>query len=119
MKIALPGLMRLLLLSVIPFGRYPIFLSLGAVGRSVTGTTEPGKNRTEGHQRDGECPPIARARTSWKRHELVPASFPALFSKGVETTSHEVTGYHSTFDLVNKLVETDDSLRTKPGTRAP
>ena len=37
--------------------------------------------------------------------------FPALFSKGVETTNHEVAEYRSTFKLVNKLIEADDSLR--------
>ena len=39
--------------------------------------------------------------------------FPALFSKGVEMTEFEITDYRSTFDLVNRLLEADDSLRSK------
>ena len=39
--------------------------------------------------------------------------FPALFSKGVEKTEHAITDYRSTFDLVNRLIEADDSLRSK------
>ena len=39
--------------------------------------------------------------------------FPALFSKSVETTNHKIAEYRSTFDLVNKLIEADDSLHSK------
>ena len=39
--------------------------------------------------------------------------FPALFSSSVERTDHEIAEYRSTFDLVNKLIEADDSLRSK------
>ena len=48
--------------------------------------------------------------------------FPALFSKGVERTDHEITEYRSTFDLVNKLIEADDSQRSKavnPSSQVP
>ena len=161
--------MRFLFLSVITLGLYPVFVALRAVGRSITGTTKPRKNRAEVHQRGGEPPPITRSGTSRRRHELIQVSlndeqiarakeangsrkrithallcgphdqmfgtekqclkyylawrdiFPALFSKGVETTNHEIAEYRSTFDLVNKLIEVDDSLRdnaVKPSTQA-
>ena len=41
--------------------------------------------------------------------------FPALFFKGVEKTDCEISEYRSTFDLVNKLTEADDSLRGQAG----
>ena len=47
--------------------------------------------------------------------------FPALFSKGVEKAEYEITDYCSTFDLVNRLIEADDPLRSKadgPSSRA-
>ena len=47
--------------------------------------------------------------------------FPALFSRGVEGTEYEITDYRSTFDLVNRLIEADGSLRSKaesPSSRA-
>lgn len=38
--------------------------------------------------------------------------FPLLFDKGIETDSHQVSDYKSTFDLVNKLIEAHDQLET-------
>ena len=155
--------MRFLFLSVIMLGLYPVFVALGAVGRFITGTTKPRKNRAEVHQRGGEPPPITRSSPSRGRHELILVSlneeqnakakeangsrkritqallcgpygqmfgtekqclkyylawrdiFPALFFKGVEKKGHEISEYRSTFDLVNKLIEADDSLRGQAG----
>ena len=166
----MPGLIRFLFLTVVTVGLYPIFLALRAIGRSISGTTKPKKNRAESYQRGGECPPTTScAGTNRGKHELVLVAlneeqiakakeangsrkrithallcgpygqmfgtekqclkyyvvwrniFPSLFSKSIETTNYKITEYSSTFDLVNKLIDAEDSLRTKvdkPSTQA-
>ncbi len=38
--------------------------------------------------------------------------FPLLFDKGIETDSHEISDYRSTFNLVNKLISAHDPLES-------
>lgn len=37
------------------------------------------------------------------------ALFPSLFSKAIETDSHEIVDFKSTFDLVNILIEAEEN----------
>ena len=140
------GLTRFLFLSVITFGLFPVYLVLKAVGRSVTGS-EPKRKKHELIPVILNEEQIAKAKeANGKRKQITHALlcgpygqifgtekhclkyylvwrdiFPALFSKGVETPDCRLTEYRSTFDLVNKLGEANDSLRSntvKPGMQA-
>ena len=140
------GSTRFLFLSVVTFGLFPVYPVLKAVGRSVTGS-EPKRKKHELIPVILNAEQIAKAlEANGKRRQITHALicgphgqifgtekhcleycmvwrdiFPALFSKGVETTDRQMAEYRSTFDLVDELGEAHDSLRSetiKPGMQA-
>ena len=136
---------RFLFLAITTLGLYPVVLALRTVGRSLTNSGRKHKRyelvlvslneeqSAKAKQVNGNRKQITHAllcgphgqifgtkKQCFKYYSAWKEVFPELFSKGVETKSYEIVDYVSTFNLVNKLIEANDSLcseAVKPNVR--